>query len=98
MLPRSISILKIRLICTPDQGCIDFNEWENDLEKMTEKYLKIKKKKKEIEKLNKVEKFINDCKKEYLKEELISNNQNFDKRKWDWKTKYPYFCPRKGSI
>lgn len=79
------------------QMCVDFIEWENELTKKVEKHLKIKKKKKEIEKLNKVENFINDCKKLYLNEGYISN-KNFDKHRWDWKTKYPYFCPRKGSI
>ena len=79
------------------QPCVDFNEWENELKKKVEKYLKVKTNKKEIKKLNKVENFINDCKKLYLEEDCISNT-NFEKSRWEWKTKYPYFCPRKSSI
>jgi len=84
--------------CVSERGwfhfqCTDFEEWQNELIKEVEKDLKIKKKSKEIEKLNKVERFINDCKKEYLNEDLYNKQTIFDKHRWEWKTKYPYFCP-----
>ena len=86
--------------CVSERGwfhtaCVDFDQWQDELSKGVEKDLKIKKKKKDIEKLNKVDRFINDCKMEYLNED--NKSTIFEQYYWDWKTKYPYFCPRNSS-